>query len=201
MHRDLRILIAEDESLVMEMIAGIIDELGHTVVGTARNGVQAVEMTRDLKPDVVLMDIKMPHVDGLEAAHRITESCPTPVVVLTAFETPDMVEQASVAGVGAYLTKPPNVREVDRAITIATARFADLMSLRRMNAELRQALLTVKRLSGMLPICAHCKRIRDEQGHWQDVEAYIRDHAEVEFTHGLCPDCTVELYPDYRKKP
>jgi AmiR/NasT family two-component response regulator len=200
MRKGYRILIAEDESLVVEMIVGIIDELGYTVVGTARNGVQAIEMTRDLKPDVVLMDIKMPDMDGIEAAHRIAEACPTPVVVLTAFETPEMVVQASAAGVGAYLTKPTNAREVDRAITIATARFEDLIELRRTNAELTKALFTVKRLSGMLPICANCKRIRDDQDHWQDIEGYIREHSEAEFTHGLCPECAEELYPDYRKK-
>lgn len=142
----------------------------------------------------------MPEMDGIAAAYRIAESCPTPVVVLTAFETPEMVAQASDAGIGAYLTKPPNAREVDRALTIATARFQDLMTLRRINAELRTALLTVKRLSGMLPICANCKRIRDDHGAWQNVEEYIRDHSEAEFTHGLCPDCAQELYPHYRKK-
>jgi AmiR/NasT family two-component response regulator len=201
MHKPLRIVIAEDETLVIEMIAGLVDELGHTVVGTARSGIQAIEVTRDLHPDVVLMDIKMPDMDGIEAAQRIAESCPVPVVVLTAFETPEMVARASAAGVGAYLTKPPRAREVDRAISIAVARFEDLMALRRTNAELEQALVTVKRLRGVLPICAGCKRIRDDQGDWQHVERYIRDHAEVDFTHGLCPECVAQFYPDYRKKP
>ncbi len=197
MLKPFRILIAEDESLVTEMIAGILDELGHTVVGMARNGLQAVEMAHSVQPDVVLMDIMMSDMDGLEAANQIAETCPTPVVVLTAYETPEMVERASAVGVGAYLTKPPNAREMDRALTIAVARFADLMALRRANAELKKALLTVKRLSGMLPICANCKRIRDDRGCWHHLEDYIRNHAGVEFTHGLCPTCAESLYPHH----
>jgi hypothetical protein len=66
----------------------------------------------------------------------------------------------------------------------------------RLIAELQQALAKVKTLSGMLPICASCKKIRNDEGYWQSVEVYIRDHSEAEFTHGLCPDCIKKLYPD-----
>lgn len=193
------ILIAEDESLVAEMIQGMLEEQGHTVVGVAVDGHQAVAMAAAQHPEAVLMDIQMPGCDGLEAARRITETCPTPVVVLTAFETPEMVDRASAAGVGAYLTKPPNARELERALTIATARFRDLAELRRINQELTDALSAVRQLSGLLPICSNCKRIRDGQGAWQELEAYIHRYSGAEFTHGICPDCSRELYPDYTR--
>src|SRR6185503_10306114 len=123
---------------------------------------------------------------------------PTPVVMLTAYETPALVKQAaSIAGAGAYLIKPPKARELERAITIALARFDDLMALRRLNEELQAALAKVKILSGLLPICASCKKIRDDGGYWQQVEVYISEHSEAEFTHGLCPDCLLKLYPDF----
>lgn len=193
------ILIAEDESLVAEMIQGMLEEQGHTVVGVALDGNQAVSMTAALQPEAVLMDIQMPDCDGLEAAQRIAETCPTPVVVLTAFETPEMVDRASEAGVGAYLTKPPNSRELERALTIAKARFHDLMELRHINHRLTEALSAVRQLSGLLPICSNCKRIRDGQGAWQELEAYIHRYSGAEFTHGICPDCSRDLYPNYTR--
>jgi DNA-binding NarL/FixJ family response regulator len=204
LQRDLHVLIAEDEPLVSEMIKGLLKQLKYTVVGQARSGQQAITMTQTLEPDVVLMDIQMPDMDGLEATLRIYEFCPTPVVILTAYDSPELILQASEVGVGAYLLKPPKAREVERAIVIAMARFGDLMSLRYLNeelatrnAELQEALKQVKMLSGLLPICSHCKKIRDDEGYWQQVEVYIRDHSEAEFSHGICPDCMRNFYSDF----
>ncbi len=84
-------------------------------------------MTQSLQPDVVLMEIQSRHIDGIEATRLIYERCPTPVVVLTAYETPELLEEASAAGVGAFLDKPPTAREMERAITTAIARFHDKM--------------------------------------------------------------------------
>ncbi|MGD9100415.1 MAG: response regulator [Anaerolineae bacterium] len=136
--QNIRVLIAEDDYLVGEMIKEMFEEAGnYTVVGKATDGLQAVEMTQATQPDVVLMDIKMPRMDGIEATRRIYESCPTPVVMLTAYETPELVAEASEAGVGAYMTKPPDVREMERVIAIAMARFEDIMKLRQLNAQLK----------------------------------------------------------------
>ena len=133
-----RVLIAEDDYLVCEMTRGLLEDAGHCVVGEAMNGLEAVEMTQSLRPDVVLMDIRMPDMDGIEATQLIYEHCPTPVVVLTAYETEELVVGASAAGVGAYLAKPPNLREVERAITIAMARFDDMIKLRQYADHLEQ---------------------------------------------------------------
>jgi AmiR/NasT family two-component response regulator len=194
--QDVRVLIAEDDYLISEMIKGLLEEIGYTAVGEAVDGLEAVEMTQSLRPDVVLMDIKMPDTDGLEATRLIFERCPTPVVVLTAYETPELVEEASAAGAGAYLVKPPSAREMERAIIIAMARFDDLTELRRLNAELQDALAEVKTLSGLLPICSSCKKIRDDEGYWNQLETYIQEHSNVMFSHGLCPDCAKKLYPE-----
>lgn len=135
--RDTRVLIAEDDYLISGMIKELLEEIGYTVVGAAWDGCEAVEMTQSLHPDVVLMDVKMPNLDGIEATRLINEYCPTPVVMLSAYETVELVKEASAAGAGAYLVKPPNEREIQRAITIAMARFHDMMELRQLNAELR----------------------------------------------------------------
>jgi AmiR/NasT family two-component response regulator len=190
-------LIVDDDILVIEAIQESLERIGHTVVGRAADGLQAVEVTRSQRPDVILMDIKMPKMDGIEAARQIQDCCPTPVVLLTAHETQFLIEQASTAGVGAYLVKPPQARELGRAIAIAMARFEDLMELRRLNTELQDALVQVKILSGLLPICASCKKIRDDKGSWHQLEVYIRDHSEARFSHGICPVCAEELYPGF----
>jgi len=198
-HEQVRVLIAEDDYLASKTIEEAVESIGFTVVGEAVNGQEAVEMTEFLRPDVVLMDVNMPDMDGLEATRQIQEQCPTPVVVLTAYQTRELVDQAASAGVGAYLVKPPDAAQVQRAVTVAMARFADMMELRRLNAELQEALGLVKKLSGLLPICANCKKIRDEEGNWQYLEKYIEEHSEAEFSHGICPDCGMQLYPQYFK--
>ncbi len=196
MQKETHVLIVEDDPMVGEMIEGLLEDIGYTVAGKAIDGLQAIEMTQSLQPDVVLMDIKMPNMDGIEATRHIYESCPTPVVVLTAHETPALVEGASAAGVGAYLVKPSNTREMERAIAIAIARFDDLMELRRLNAKLQDALAQAKTLSGLLPICASCKKIRDDEGYWSQLEIYIQEHFDIQFSHGLCPECANKLYPE-----
>ena len=105
--RKTRVLIAEDDYLVSESIKRALGKIGYELVGKASDGKEAVSMAIELRPDVVLMDIKMPEMDGLEAAQKIQECCPMPIVVLTAHEAQELVEKASAAGVGAYLTKPP----------------------------------------------------------------------------------------------
>ncbi len=134
--KNIQVLIVEDDPLVGRMIQGMLQERGYTVVGKATNGRQAIEMTQSLRPNIILMDIKMPDMDGLKATRRMYEYCPTPVVVLTAYETPELLAEAGAAGVGAYLVKPPNAHEIERAIIIAMARFDDMMELRRLNADL-----------------------------------------------------------------
>jgi len=195
----IRVLVAEDDYLVGETIKRALKQMGHELVGKASDGAEAVEMAFSLRPDIVLMDIQMPELDGLEATRQIQQRCPMPVVILTAHESQDLVEKASEVGVAAYLAKPPSPAEIDRAITIAIARFADMMELRRMNAELKEAMAKVKTLSGMLPICANCKKIRDDKGYWNQIESYIAKHSEVDFSHSICPECAKKLYPDFYK--
>ena len=136
--KNISVLIVEDDYLVGEMAKGLLEAAGYTVAGEAMDGLEAVEMTQSLRPDVVLMDIEMPDMNGIEASRLIYERCPTPVVVLTGHETDELVNEASEAGVGAYLVKPPRLRELERAITIAMARFGDMMKLRHYADQLEQ---------------------------------------------------------------
>lgn len=193
--KKLRVLIAEDESLVATVVQCELEHIGHEVVGCARDGRQAVEMAQALQPDLILMDIVMPELDGLEAARLIQQQRPCPVVLLTAHEDTDLVRRASEAGAMAYLVKPPQGKELARTLIVAMARFADWMELRRVNEELRTSLAAVKRLSGLLPICSHCKKIRSDKGCWVQVDSYIMNHSEAKFSHGICPDCMRRHFP------
>jgi len=202
-----RVLIAEDDYLVSETIKSALKKIGYELTGKASDGLEAVELACSLMPDVVLMDIKMPEINGLEATKRIQERCSIPVVVLTAHESQDLVDKASELGVGAYLTKPPKPGEIERAVTIAISRHKDLMELRRLNREiesknkeLEKALEEIKTLRGILPICSVCKKIRDDKGYWNQIEKYISDHSDAEFSHGICPECAKKLYPDFMHK-
>jgi two-component system, response regulator PdtaR len=196
-HTPKRVLIADDEALVMNMIQGELESIGLEVVGKASDGLRVVTLTRELRPDVVLMDIAMPEQDGLTAAALIQQECPTPVVVLSAHEGVQDIARASAAGVGAFLVKPPRASDLERAIAIAVARHADLMELRRVNAELKQAMAEIRTLGGLLPICCSCKKIRDDKGYWNQIETYISAHTDTRFTHSYCPDCLKKYFPGF----
>ncbi len=140
-----RVLVVDDDPIVTELVRTQLNSLGYIVVGTVFNGPDAVTLTKKMRPDVVLMDLRMSDPEtghesrlaGLRAAELIQEQCPTPVVLLTAYESPELVRQASAAGVVSYLVKPVRSNDLDRAIAIALARFNDLMELRRLNANLQ----------------------------------------------------------------
>lgn len=138
-NENLKILIAEDDFLVSEMIEGELVGAGYEVIGKASNGQKALDLTQSLQPDLVLMDIRMPELNGIEASRQIMEICPTPIIILTAYENRDMVIDAGDAGVAAYLNKPLDSQELERAILISLARFKDIMELRDKNKKLEEA--------------------------------------------------------------
>jgi two-component system, response regulator PdtaR len=136
----LRVLIAEDESLLAYTLRLQLEGQGCQVVGIAENGEAAVALCRSERPDVVLMDVRMPGLNGLEATRRIMEESPTCVVMLTANDEEDQVMQAEAAGATAYLVKPVNTNQILPAIELARRRFQDSLGLRKEMLELQEAL-------------------------------------------------------------
>jgi len=191
--KQFRVVVAEDDPLVRMIIERELQLLGVEVVGRASDGKEALALVLEKKPDIAILDVEMPEMRGTDVALAIMEQCPTPVVLLTAYSDPAIVQMAAKAGVGAYLIKPLNTREMERALWIAYARFQDLQELKKLNSELKDALEQVKTLRGLLPICAWCKRIRTDDGLWQQVEQYISEHSDADFSHGICPDCRQKL--------
>jgi response regulator NasT len=148
-----RVLIAEDETIIRLDLCSLLETAGFEVCAEARDGVEAVELARTTDPDVVLLDVKMPQLDGLEAARRILEERSRPIVLITAYGDREIAEQAADIGVFAFLTKPFREDEVVPAIKTAQARHAELAELRREALGLREALearKAIERAKGIL---------------------------------------------------
>lgn len=148
-----RVVIADDESIVRTDLKEMLTNLGYLVVGDVGDGQSAVNLARELKPDVVLMDIKMPDLDGISAAKILTEERISPVVLLTAYSQKDLVDRAREAGVVGYLVKPFRESDLLPAIEIALARFKEFTSINQEVTDLQHALETrklVDRAKGIL---------------------------------------------------
>lgn len=149
----IRVVIADDESIIRMDLKTLLEEMGHIVVGEAADGQRALDLARSFKPDVVIMDIKMPVMDGLDAAKIIAEEKIAPVVLLTAYSQKDLIERAKEAGVFGYLVKPFQESDLLPAIEIAIARYLELHGLEETVGNLEEKLETrklVDRAKGIL---------------------------------------------------
>ena len=149
----MRILIAEDETIIRLDLRKLLEEAGHEVCAEARDGVEAVELAEEHEPDLAILDVKMPRLDGIEAARRILAERPIPIVMLTAYGHDELVARAVEAGVFAYLVKPFRESDLLPAIQTAKARYAELEALREEAESLAEALATrkvVERAKGLL---------------------------------------------------
>ncbi|NJK78882.1 MAG: response regulator [Chloroflexaceae bacterium] len=148
-----RILIAEDNDLVSLTLEEQLKDLGYDVVGIARTGTEAVALAQRLSPDLVIMDIRMPEMDGTEAASKIRAARPVPIIMLTAYADKDTIRRAEQAGALGYLVKPINENELPPAINIALARFKEMQALQSQVDELQESLEArklIERAKGIL---------------------------------------------------
>jgi signal transduction histidine kinase len=136
--RQWRVVLADDEALPTELLKRMLMRLGHSVVGSAQNGSEALALVRELRPDVVLMDLRMPVMDGWTAMTELTRDMISPVVVVSALDDREALEQAVTAGASAFLMKPVREDELDRALALAVARFADMQEIRKWRADAEQ---------------------------------------------------------------
>ena len=185
-----RILVAEDEAIIRLDLAEMLTEAGYEVVGQASNGEQAVALAEELRPDLVIMDVKMPVLDGISAAEQIGAARICPVVMLTAFSQTELVERARDAGVMAYVVKPFTRADVTPAIDIAVSRWAELKELEAEVADLGERLETrkaVDRAKGVL--MAKLKISEGDAFRWiqktaMDRRMGMREVAEAVGRHG-----------------
>lgn len=185
-----RVVIAEDEALIRLDLAEMLGEEGYDVVGQAGDGEKAVALAEELRPDLVVLDVKMPKLDGISAAQRIATKRIAPVVILTAFSQRELVERARDAGAMAYLVKPFTKNDLVPAIEMAVSRFAELQMLEAEVADLTERLETrklVDRAKGVLQ--QQLELSEPESFRWiqktaMDLRLSMRQVAEGVIAHG-----------------
>jgi AmiR/NasT family two-component response regulator len=184
-------VLAEDEALIRLDLAEMLIEEGYEVVGQAGDGERAVQLVEDLRPDLVVLDVKMPKVDGITAAARIAELRVAPVVILTAFSQRELVERAREAGAMAYVVKPFGKADLIPAIEIARSRFAEVQQLEAEVAELTDRLETRKLVDRAKGVLQHQLGISEPDAfRWiqktaMDLRRPMREVAEGVVTSGL----------------
>jgi phosphoserine phosphatase RsbU/P len=197
-----RILIAEDDPTSRAVLAGVLKKGGHEVVETVHGGAAWDALQQPGAPRLVILDWNMPEMDGPEVVRRV-RALPTDrppyIIMLTARGEKADVIAGLTAGASDYLAKPFDPGELRARVEVGQ-RMVEMQDALASKAEaLRQALDQIKTLSGIVPICASCKKIRDDRGYWNQVEIYVRDHTEAKFSHGICPECKEKLYPRSRQ--
>jgi DNA-binding response OmpR family regulator len=192
----MRVLIAEDDPVFRRVLEATLIKCGHEVeVAVDGNAALAVLCGADAPP-LAILDWMMPEIDGVEVCRRVralsTATQPYLILLTAKSEKEDIVTGLD-AGASDYLTKPFDRSELRARVQVGV-RVVELQDKLAARArELEVALSQVKQLQGLLPICSYCKNIRDEQNYWHRVESYISVHAEVEFSHGICPACYKEV--------
>lgn len=193
----IRVLLVDDDKVDRMAVERLVQDKGLSYdLKTAASMAEGIEQIDKFKFDVILLDYQLGDGTGLDLMKEIKE---TPVVFVTGSGSEEIAVQAMREGAYDYLIKDP-----DRNYLTVLPNTVENVILRKRAEEereklikdLQDALAKIKTLSGFLPICSSCKKIRDDKGYWNQIETYIQDHSEAEFTHGLCPGCTKKLYPD-----
>ena len=205
------ILIVDDSPDQQTLLRSILSKAGHTDVLSADGATSAAKVLNfdgDSIPehiDLILMDVLMPGQDGVETCRQIkrcTHLQDIPVIMVTAKSDLSNLQDAFAAGAMDFISKPVSSVELLARVSSALLLKQEMdrrknreLELRRSNEELQKALKEVKVLRGLIPICASCKKVRNDGGFWQQLEEYLGEHSEAEFSHGLCQPCIKKLYP------
>lgn len=204
MDKKLRILILEDVPADAELMERELRKGGMDFSSKRVDTKEAfLEGLKDFESDLILGDYNLPSFDGLSALGIVQEKCPeVPFIFISGSIGEELAIETLKKGATDYVLKDklsrlvPAVSRALREVGERTERKRAEAEREKLIQELKESLARVKLLSGMLPICFSCKKIRDDKGYWTQIEVYIRDHSETEFSHGICPDCFKKLYPD-----
>jgi sigma-B regulation protein RsbU (phosphoserine phosphatase) len=187
-----RILIAEDEPVSRRLLEQSLVRWGYEPVVCVDGREAWNALRQEGAPRVAILDWMMPEMDGLEVCRiaRSTELALQPyLILLTGRSRPEDIIAGLKSGADDYLTKPVDRGELEARLQVASRVVALQERLSDRVLELEDALRNVRQLQGLLPICAYCKRIRDDKNYWSQVETYLADHSSVQFSHGICPTC------------
>lgn len=188
----MKVLIAEDDEVSRRVLEAFLSRWGFEVIATPDGAEAWRALQQPDAPHLIILDWMMPGVGGVELCRRVREGghpSPAYIILLTARTSREDIVSGLESGADDYVTKPFHNEEL-RARVGGGARIVELQtSLAQRVRELEEALTRVQLLQGLLPICSYCKKIRNDQNYWQQVEAYISEHSGAVFSHGICPDC------------
>jgi sigma-B regulation protein RsbU (phosphoserine phosphatase) len=196
----MKILIAEDDQTSRRVLQLVLSKWDYQVV-ESENGSEAWDVLQaDQTMQMAIFDWMMPEMDGLELIRRIRASETLSgmyIILLTAKGRTEDIVAGLEAGANDYVAKPFKREELMARVGVGR-RVAELQQALALRVgELEATLAEIKTLKGLIPMCASCKKIRDDQGFWQQVEGYLMQHSQAEFSHGLCPECMEKHYPEY----
>ena len=197
----MRILIAEDDPSSRLLLETSLIRQGHEVVATPNGEDAWSELVKPDAPRLLIVDWMMPLLDGVSLCRRVRaklEARRPYVIILTALTEREAVIEGLDAGADDFVFKPFDYAVLQARIA-AGERILEMQTrLEEQASELRDALDQVKTLRGIIPICSHCKRIRDDEDYWREVSDYVSEHTDALFSHGICPTCLAEYYPDFK---
>ncbi len=195
---DIRILVVDDNPDNIDVMLNLLKPEGYNMA-VATRGEKALKVAEHFQPDLILLDVVMPGMDGFTICKKLKGRSATreiPIIFVTAKSETEAIVKGFRSGGQDYISKPFRREEVlSRVRTHLRLRLL-IKEQAGLIKELTENLAQVKTLRGMLPICASCKKIRDDQGYWHQIETYISSHTDVDFSHGVCRDCAHKLYPD-----
>ena len=189
-----RILLVEDDPTTALLVSAVLRREGYWVAGCAASGPDAIALAQTERPDLILMDIELSGgMDGIDAAYAIREGTGHPVVFLTSHTSPAVLERARGVEPHGYLLKPLDPRSLRPAIEMALHKHRMEREREDLIERLEKALSEVEQLRGLLPVCAWCRKVRDDSGYWDSIEGYLARHLHTQYTHGICKDCAKKL--------
>ena len=194
----MRILVAEDDSTTRRMLEVRLQRWGHEVVCAADGDAAWDILQQEDAPRLLVLDRMMPGRSGLDLCREIREierAIVPYIILLTGLGDKENIVEGFEAGADDYVTKPFNSAELRARIKNGQRILELQLSLAKRVEDLQKSLAHVRTLQGILPICMHCHKIRDDHESWQRIENYIQEHTDTQFSHGLCPDCLEKFYP------
>jgi len=186
------VVIADDDPITAEILARTLRRWGHDPVVASDGGAAWAALHQSTGPTLAVLDWMMPELDGPEICRRVRQELPLAkmyLILVTARESRGDVIAGLNAGADDYVIKPFDAEELRARVAVGVRVLTLQEGLAERVAELQTALTNVKQLRGLLPICSYCKRIRGDDQYWQQVEGYIAEHSDAQFSHGICPAC------------
>jgi len=194
------ILIIDDDPNLRKTLSDILRAKGYEI-HAAGDGAGGLALLKRNTVHLALVDLRLPDISGLEVLEKIKADQPSiEAIILTGNATLDSAIEATNRGAFSYLQKPYDIDQLLLHIRRAIEKQKAAAERERLIIQLQEALEKVKTLRGFIPICASCKQVRDDEGYWSQVEAYVSKHTLAEFSHGICPECAKRLYPEYYKE-